>query len=82
MSLVMDLLMGVILGASGVLMVAGGLTGWDWFMGLRGARLLAAALGATAARAVYVLVGLFSLGLAVWFLVWFAWEWRQAGPGA
>jgi hypothetical protein len=77
----MDLFMGVVLAASGLLAVFGGATGWEWFMTHRKAAALVARVGRPAARAIYVLVGLACLGLGAWFLAWFVWEWRQATPG-
>jgi hypothetical protein len=76
----MDLVLGVALVASGLLSVFGGATGWEWFLEHRKAAPVVEFLGRTGARAFYVVLGLAVIAGGTWFLTWFVWELRQAGP--
>jgi hypothetical protein len=73
----MDLLIGMVLVASGLLSVFSGVSGWEWFLAHRKTAPMVALLGRAGARVFYVLLGLAVIALGAWFLAWFVWESRQ-----
>jgi Immunity protein 17 len=75
MSLLMDVVFGLILAASGLLSVFGGLADWEWFMTHRKAEMIVGAFGRTGARVVYVVLGLACVAGSAFF---FYWAWREA----
>jgi hypothetical protein len=73
----MNLLMGLVVGVSGLFMLWGGLSNSEWFMGFRQAQFVISAFGRTGARIFYVVVGVVALGLsAFFFTAGFAWSAR------
>jgi hypothetical protein len=70
----MNLLMRLVVAASGLLLLLGGAFNWDWFMSFPQTQFMISVLGRTGARGFYVVVGLVALGLsAFFFTAGFAW---------
>ncbi|MBI5930083.1 MAG: immunity 17 family protein [Chloroflexi bacterium] len=60
-----ELLALIVFCAAGALMIVGAVLDWDWFMNTRRTRFFIAIFGRMVTRIIYLLLGMFFIGFAV-----------------